>query len=229
MLYTTLNSDYRKWNSNKDGTGGWPASRIRAVLNGAQKETADGSTEHNATSSIAGTDIADLTEEESVLSLFPEELQNAIVKKRVKSDAVYTNALEYNVVTYDKLWLFAYSELLMTEGFDADTGFGNMSGMRKNEALSTIAYENDYPRNRNQIYYLETNSASVYLKAFTDQSSNPASSITYETRSLYSKRAGTVAALGCLYGYTTRYSNVNSTAVAVAPGFCIGSIAQDSE
>ena len=99
-LQTSINSTYRKWNDVIGNTGGWPASRIRATLNGADNLTDK--------IGVAGRDV--LTTEECLLSCFPQELQSAIVPKAVKSDTVYNDQKGNNKTTYDKLWLFSLKE-----------------------------------------------------------------------------------------------------------------------
>ncbi len=101
-LYNGINSSYRKWNNSSTTSGGWPASRIRATLNGA-----DGST--NETVNGAGTDVLDA--DDCLFSCFPEDLQAVIVPKAVKSDTEYNDESGNNVTTYDNLWLFSGKEI----------------------------------------------------------------------------------------------------------------------
>ncbi|MCD8207258.1 MAG: DUF6273 domain-containing protein, partial [Bacteroidales bacterium] len=105
MLYDSINSDYRKWNNVSTAqtgtTGGWPASRIRATLNGADTLTNE---------TYAGTDT--LTTGNCLFSCFPEELQDAIVAKTVHTGTVWSTQTEENsATTYDKLWLFSGAEV----------------------------------------------------------------------------------------------------------------------
>ena len=81
--------------------GGWPSSRVRAILNGAD-ELAD--------VNAVGEELM-LKEEESVFSCFPEELRNRIVAKEVVSDLGNGTGESRCVTTYDKLWLFSAYEL----------------------------------------------------------------------------------------------------------------------
>lgn len=113
VMQFSVNLSYRQWNAKADNTGGWPASRMRATMNGADGET---------DKEVAGTDL--LSTSNCLLTCFPEELQEAIVAKEVKSDTVYTNEDQKNVaITYDKLWLFSVRELFQE----------NTYGYRKNE------------------------------------------------------------------------------------------------
>ncbi len=104
VLLNSIASKYRRWNSENVNTGGWPASQIRAVLNGSDKQT--------------GANAADaLTSDDCLLSCFPKELQDVIVPKAVTSDTVYdSQAEEDSKTTYDKLWLFSGAEVYMDSG-----------------------------------------------------------------------------------------------------------------
>ena len=119
ILYFSINYRYRNWNKTNNNTGGWPASRMRATLNGADNLT-------DRSESIAGKDVLETSN--CLLTCFPQELQEAIVAKAVKSDTDpndYENSIENktNVTTYDKLWLFSVKELFQ-EG---------ATGYRRNE------------------------------------------------------------------------------------------------
>lgn len=98
------------YGTNKDG---WGATRIRAMLNGADKLTdkeadnysSDASSDENKSASI-------YTKENCLFATFPQELQNAIGKRQVKYDSVYNEKTEANLITTnDKLWLFSPNEL----------------------------------------------------------------------------------------------------------------------
>lgn len=150
VLMASINPTYIVWNEKngkKDTTGGWPASMIRATLNGA-----DGSTSNIENS---------LTKENCLLAGFPEELKNAIVSKAVKSDTVYNDFTENNVTTYDKLWLFSVKEFYEKDPYhlrenegelyekninpDSNAKYGyNENGMRKNYWMRTIYSWNGY-------------------------------------------------------------------------------------
>lgn len=144
VLYDELRDEFRVWqpggempsNDSGDTTGGYPASRIRAVLNGYDW-TSDSS--HGKTTDLNRsnethveirtdilsdpnvwhwtyrklTDISTITEENCLLSCFPKNLQAAIVPKAVKSDTVYNDLSGNNVTTWDKLWLFSEKELFV--------------------------------------------------------------------------------------------------------------------
>lgn len=104
VLYNSIKGSYLKWNEISKNTGGWPASRIRATLNGADSLTNKG---------VAGSNVLDV--DNCLLTCFPEELQRAIVAKEVKSDTVYSkwnpeDAGYETKTTYDKLWLFSGEE-----------------------------------------------------------------------------------------------------------------------
>ena len=90
-----ISEEYMKWNNASDTTGGWPASRMRATLNGKDVQT---------DTTVAGSDC--LTSDTCLLAAFPDVLRDSIVSKEVHSIA--GNAV---VISYDKLWLFSESEL----------------------------------------------------------------------------------------------------------------------
>lgn len=93
---------YLCWDNKLTNSGGWPACRARAVLNGA-----DELTDPNA----AGEEFL-LSTEECLFSCFPEELQHLIVAKVVVSDLGNDKPKNEQecVTTCDKLWFFSASE-----------------------------------------------------------------------------------------------------------------------
>ena len=99
--------------TNGTNTGGWGATRIRAMLNGADVLTDTGK---NNYSNIASSDLnksANIyTSYNCLLATFPQELQDAIGKRKVKYDSVYAQKNEENLkTTNDKLWLFSSNEV----------------------------------------------------------------------------------------------------------------------
>lgn len=106
----------RSWGTNKEG---WGASRIRAMLNGADELTDQ---EADKYSSYALSDVNKsariYTVDNCLFATFPQELQDAIGKRQVKYDSVYDNKTEKNLkTTNDKLWLFSPNELADTIGY----------------------------------------------------------------------------------------------------------------
>lgn len=105
-----------KWNYGYTGNtvstaGGWPASRIRAMMNGADEYTnklIDGSDALINGNPVAGTGLFDRSQ--TIFDCFPEELKRVIVPKAVKSDTVVKDSLGNNLTTYDRLWLFSVEE-----------------------------------------------------------------------------------------------------------------------
>lgn len=100
------------YGSNQDG---WGATRIRAMLNGADRLTDTNQNGGNYSPSANG-DInknANIyTAENCLLATFPQELQDAIGKRAVKYDSVYNKKTQDNLKTSaDKLWLFSPNEL----------------------------------------------------------------------------------------------------------------------
>lgn len=110
-----------RWHPNgnrNNGTneGGWGASRIRAMLNGADNFTDIGTDKYSWDAiSDVNKSASVYTEENCLFATFPQELQDAIGARRVKYDSVYNNKTETNLkITNDKLWLFSTNELADT-------------------------------------------------------------------------------------------------------------------
>ncbi len=80
--------------------GGYPTSRVRATLVGADELT--------ESKTYAGDNL--LTESNCLFSCFPSVLQEAIVPRRVQSNGG-KNQKSYATTVYDKLWLFSQYEL----------------------------------------------------------------------------------------------------------------------
>ena len=111
-----------RWHSNGGTYGtnkdGWGATRIRAMLNGADKLTDKNANKYSRYASDDVNKSASIyTEENCLFATFPQELQNAIGKRQVKYDSVHDNKTEANrKITNDKLWLFSPNELADTIG-----------------------------------------------------------------------------------------------------------------
>lgn len=110
-----------RWHPNGDvynGTceDGWGASRIRAMLNGADELTDIGVDKYaGEASSDVNKSASIYTADNCLLATFPQELQNAIGARQVKYDSVYNEKTEANLkTTNDKLWLFSTNELADT-------------------------------------------------------------------------------------------------------------------
>ena len=102
------------WNgTNKDG---WGASRIRAMLNGADNLTDKGADNYSSSASRDIHKSANIyTPKNCLLATFPQELQDAIGKRKVKYDSVWNQKNEGNLkTTNDKLWLFSSNEVADT-------------------------------------------------------------------------------------------------------------------
>ena len=93
---------YRCWDNKLTNSGGWPACRARAVLNGADEMT---------NPKAAGEDYL-IRADECLFSCFPEDLQSLIVPKIVVSDLGNDRPIMERdcITTYDKLWFFSASE-----------------------------------------------------------------------------------------------------------------------
>lgn len=97
--------------TNKDG---WGATRIRAMLNGADELTDKSGYQYSSdAASDVHKSVSVYTKDNCLFATFPQELQNAIGKRKVKYDSVYTQTNEENQkTTNDKLWLFSSNELV---------------------------------------------------------------------------------------------------------------------
>lgn len=106
-----------RWHPNggRYGTniGGWGATRIRAMLNGADELTdirednysSEASSDVNKSASV-------YTADNCLFATFPQELKDAIGKRKVKYDSVNNQKNEDNLkTTNDKLWLFSSNEV----------------------------------------------------------------------------------------------------------------------
>ena len=96
--------------------GGWGATRIRAMLNGADALTDKG---YDNYSDYAMSDLnrsANIyTSNNCLFATFPKELQEAIGARQVKYDSVFNQKNEANLITTnDKLWLFSSNEVADT-------------------------------------------------------------------------------------------------------------------
>ena len=108
-----LKGNARVWNGYYNGTdyttwfnakGGWAASNIRAVLNGVQPETSNGTDVYDPDNQESGIGTpwavyAGITEENSLLGSFPEILKENIARKAISS------------TVFDKLWLLSVAEI----------------------------------------------------------------------------------------------------------------------
>lgn len=120
VLVGSINEFYRVWNHSNStyydeadpryehggSTGGWPDSAIRNTLNGVVTEGM-----LTITNKDNGFEEAMLSEDDALISCFPDSLQEAIYPKAIKSDTVYDDKVAANVkITRDKLWLFSPQE-----------------------------------------------------------------------------------------------------------------------
>lgn len=98
--------------------GGWGATRIRAMLNGADALTDKGDDNYSNyvnCSSDVNKSASIYTPKNCLFATFPKELQEAIGARQVKYDSVYNQKNETNLkTTNDKLWLFSSNEVAGT-------------------------------------------------------------------------------------------------------------------
>ncbi|MCH5211707.1 MAG: hypothetical protein J1G06_01695 [Oscillospiraceae bacterium] len=118
-FFRSLKDAYRRIYAGA-ASGGWPDSVSRNTLNGCKKEPAPSG-------------HALLTYRQSILGGFPQELQDSIVAKVVKSDTVYNDKGGNNVTTYDRLWIPSISELYPSELLTPEE---NDAYMRPNEGAA---------------------------------------------------------------------------------------------
>ncbi len=130
VLYDALSPVNRSWCYDcdwKDGAkndGGWPASYIRAVLNGADEYTnrlCDGSAAITTETKKPVAGEHPPGEKESLFGCLPSALREHIVPKSVISDTFYSDVdtLDHTLTTYDRLWLFSAAELYPAFGVNA--------------------------------------------------------------------------------------------------------------
>lgn len=107
------NPNGRYYGTNKDG---WGASRIRAMLNGADELTDKSEDNYSIwIESDVHKSASVYTEDNCLLATFPQELQDAIGKRQVKYDSVNNQKNKANLkTTNDKLWLFSSNEVADT-------------------------------------------------------------------------------------------------------------------
>lgn len=110
-----------RWHQNGGASGtnkdGWGASRIRAMLNGADNLTDKGrdNYSYHAIFNDENLSASIYTADNCLFATFPKELQEAIGARQVKYDSVYDQKSEKNLkTTNDKLWLFSSNEVADT-------------------------------------------------------------------------------------------------------------------
>lgn len=145
LLRNELHDEFRVWQPGTAGSGayahgnndgGYPASRIRAILNGYDwtSDSSHGNTTILTPVSMNNiytrsdeavdsgwtwrradlTELSTITSKNCLLSCFPKNLQEAIVPKTVKSGT--SARFGYNLTTWDKLWLFSGKEMYVDSG-----------------------------------------------------------------------------------------------------------------
>ena len=242
-LYNSIKSYYRVFNHEKSSSydtseyrynygsneGGWVDSAIRNTLNGTvtdnmkTKTNAPGS--GNDMFNADGTNNKALTESESLISAFPEELQNAIVAKAVKSDTIFYDAVNGNETTYDKLWLFSGNELYKdTSGYRTSGTFTAHFGNTSKSGCSYVGFGSSWysiRQNEGTLYQRQeqmgiTTSNYSKMKGYYENGSSASgwwlrSPYFYNSNYVYDVNGG------------SGYSGYNSAyiAYALAPGFSV--------
>ncbi len=197
MLYDSIYNEYRRWNGTEPddcwNTGGWPASKIRANLNGKDELTNTSRTEGAATYALDA--------DKALFSCFPEELQNAIAPKEVESDTVYndfTNDDDYQT-TYDRLWCFSTLELYNDESY----------------SNNDIRLHEGYLYERSELREI---TPKTYSDLISYDESGTAQDWWSRTVSWYGREnISSISSFGSLYSkYASRYQNSG-----ISPGFCL--------
>ena len=106
--------------------GGWGASHVRAMLNGADSLTNTSTYWHSVTGVEARNSsyypefsASMYTSQNNLFMTFPEELRGAIGARQVKYDPIINNfSASNNKSTYDKLWLVSPNEVSTTVNND---------------------------------------------------------------------------------------------------------------
>ena len=179
VLYNSIQDSYRQWNGSAadtvagsyKNTGGWPASRIRATLCGADELTDSIDIHPDTQTGYAGSGV--LTETESLLSCFPKELQSAVVAKEVRSDTVYDDLTGNTQTTYDRLWLYSVQELYGGTGGDIRPNEGTLY---QRQVHLGINYSNYAPM---KSYNEAALSRDWWLRSASRNSGNRACSVSY--------------------------------------------------
>lgn len=141
-----------KYGTNKDG---WGATRIRAMLNGADSLTDTGKKKYSQyASSDVNKSASIYTADNCLFATFPQELQDAIGKRKVKYDSVYDQKDKENPkTTNDKLWLFSSNEVAST-----------IDNSDYNHTLEGSVYEkfkgtDGYSNSARTLYFVNSNNA----------------------------------------------------------------------
>ena len=119
LMPTNSNYENVRWNpvgSNGTNSGGWGASRIRAMLNGADDKT---TLTDSSQSSDVHKSASVYTEDNCLFACFPENLQQVIGYRAVKYGSVYNQKTNANLkTTADRLWLLSPNEIWTAEAVD---------------------------------------------------------------------------------------------------------------
>ena len=165
-------SENLRWHPNggKNGTnvGGWGASRIRAMLNGADLDDSDGiitdidDSNYPSDARDINTKADIYTEQNCLLATLPQELQKAIGKKAVKYDSdCYKRTEDYLKISYDKLWLFSPNELASSCNWRSDHPLEGVKGVDGNTyPYVKMKNRGDFTKSNEQTCAYRVNSSS---------------------------------------------------------------------
>jgi hypothetical protein len=156
------------------------------------------------------------------------------VKKKVKSDTIYNDALTNHVATYDRLWLFSGAELYKAKyGFGTD-GFGisveydssdpYFGVVRINEGLQGSKDLAAYSRQRNLDINSDFYGSNNWAKMAVSADGGTAKNVWLRTIGNKSvTMVGQFKVDGSLITYSGDFVSISNTGQAgISPGFCIG-------
>ncbi len=195
VLYTSIGSDYRRWNYAYSTTdcesANYATSMIRATLNGY-----NGMGGEFMPSTYAGT--ACLTKDNCLLSCFPEVLQDNIVAKVYNVPTMWnTNSymIDNQTAVSDKLWLANAAEIYGTSANAAYVDYGTQLYKNVLNGVTTSNFED------NNAYSENGNAQAIWLRS-------PARSYRY-----YATVIGSTGGCSSVY--------VNATGYGISPFFIL--------
>ena len=191
--------------------GGWGTSRIRAMLNGADKLTdikEDNYADYYKSDLHKSSSI--YTSENCLFATLPKELQDAIGFRVVKYDSVHNAKTPENLRTsYDKLWLFSPVEL-------GDVSYEFYNHPLEGQRYQKCKYFNDISdgESKTRAYGIDEKNGNSkgagrewWLRSFGSYDSNDNEVLTMPGRDTYLPRIGYIHAgysRGVSFGFTLK-------------------------